>query len=94
MFVYLFICKVTTTKANFVFRNSAVKPQHVLFANESFLRKMLVSFFSSNIPLNIEKNPMEEICKVLKIKFKTWNPVDPKFVFKKNQIQSFALYST
>ena len=30
--------------------NNAIKLQHVLFANEPSLRKMLVSFFSSKIP--------------------------------------------
>ena len=39
IFVYLFIYEVTTKKVNFRFRNSAVKPQHVLFENEPFLRK-------------------------------------------------------
>ena len=38
-----------------IFTNSAVKVQHVLFANEPFLRKMVVSFFSSNIPLTLKK---------------------------------------
>ena len=68
IFIYLFIYEVTTTKVNFLFyRNSAVKLQHVLFENESFLCKMLVSFFSSNIPLYIGKNPVEKLCKVLEV---------------------------
>ena len=54
----------------FVFKNSAVKLQHVLFANEPFLCKMLVSIFSSNIPLCIEKNPLEK-CEVLEMELKT-----------------------
>ena len=83
IFVYLFIYKVTTTKVNFRFRNSAVKPQHVLFENEPFLRKMLVSFFSSNIPLYIGKNPVEKLCKVLEMELKTYTPVGLKFVFEK-----------
>ena len=72
----------------FVFRNSAVKPQHVLFENEPYLRKIL-SFFSSDIPLYIGKNPVEELCKVLEMELKTYTPVDLKFVFEK----FFALYS-
>ena len=44
IFVSLFVYEVTTTI--FVFKNGAVKAQHDLFANEPFLRKMLVSFFS------------------------------------------------
>ena len=48
----------------------------MLFMNEPFLRKMLVSFFSSNVPLYIEKNPIE---------LKTYTSVDPKFVFEKTK---------
>ena len=58
-------------------------PQYVLFANESCLRKMLVSFFSSNIPLYIEKNPVEKLCKVLEMDLKTYTPIGPKFGFEK-----------
>ena len=68
IFVYLFIYEVTATKVNFVFRNSAVKPQHVLFENDPFLRKMLVSFFSSDILLYIGKNPVEKL-----LRFWKWN---------------------
>ena len=57
--------------------------QHVLFANEPFLRKMLVSFLSSNIALYIEKNPVEKLCKVLEMELKTYIPVSSKFVFEK-----------
>ena len=55
---FLFICLFVTLQRQqqtFLFTNSAIKPQHVLFANKSDLRKMLVSFFSSNISLYIEK---------------------------------------
>ena len=44
---------------------------------------MLVSFFSSNIPLYIEKNPVEKLCKVLEMELKTYTPVGLKFVFEK-----------
>ena len=44
---------------------------------------MLVSFFSSDIPLYIEKNPVEKLCKVLEIELKAYTPVGPKFVFEK-----------
>ena len=57
--------------------------QHVLFANEPFLRKMPVSFLSSNIPLYIEKSPVEKLCKVLEMELKTYMPVSSKFVFEK-----------
>ena len=74
---FLFICSI------FVFTNSVVKLQHVLFANEPFLRKMLVSFFSWNIPLYSENNPVVKLCKVLEMELKTYTPVGPKFVFVK-----------
>ena len=61
---------------------SAVKPQHVLFTKEPFLRKKLVSLFSSIIDLYIEKNPVEKLCKVVEMKLKTYIPVGPKFVFE------------
>ena len=44
---------------------------------------MLVSLFSSNIPLYIEKNPVEKLCKVLEMELKTYTPVGPKFLFEK-----------
>ena len=53
------------------------------FANEPFLLKMLVSFFSSNIPLYNEKNPMEKLCKVLEMELKMYTLVGPKFDFEK-----------
>ena len=84
IFVYLFIYEVTTTT---VFRNSAAKPQHVLFENEPFLRKMLVSYFSSNIPLYIGKNPVEKIYKLLEMELKTYTPVGLKFVFEKIELK-------
>ena len=43
---------------------------------------MLVSFFSSKIPLYIEKNLAEKLCKVLEMELKAYNPIGPKFVFK------------
>ena len=54
-----------------VFTANAVKPQHVLFANEPFFREMLILFFGSNIPLCIEKNHMEKLCNVLEMERKT-----------------------
>ena len=44
---------------------------------------MLVSAFSSNIPLYNEKNPVEKLCKLLEMKLKTYTPVGLKFVFEK-----------
>ena len=87
IFVYLFICEVTTTKVDFPFYKQHNKPQYVLFANESFLRKMLVSFLGSNILLYIEKGPVEKLCKVLEMELKTYTPVDPKLVFKKIELK-------
>ena len=67
----------------FVFTNSVVKTQHAIFPNKSFLGKVLVSLFSFNITLYIEKNPEEKLCKVLEIELKTYTPLSPKFVFEK-----------
>ena len=44
---------------------------------------MLASFFSSNIPLYIGKNPVEKLCKVLEMERKTSAPVGLKLVFEK-----------
>ena len=44
---------------------------------------MLVSFFSSNIPLYIGKNLVEKFCEVLEMELKTYTPVRLKFVFEK-----------
>ena len=44
---------------------------------------MVVSFFSSNIPLYIGKNPVEKTCKVLEMELKTYTPVGLKFAFEK-----------
>ena len=44
---------------------------------------MLVSFFSSNIPLYIGKNPVEKLCKVLEMELKMYISVGFKFVFEK-----------
>ena len=44
---------------------------------------MLVSFFRSNIPLYIEKNPVEKKCKVLEMKLKRYTTVSLKFGFEK-----------
>ena len=44
---------------------------------------MLVSLFSSNIPLHIGKNLLEKLCKVLEIELKAYTSVALKFVFEK-----------
>ena len=59
----------------------------MLYENEPFLRKMLVSFLGSHIPLYIGKNPVEKLCKVLEIELKMYTPVDLKFVFKENKFK-------
>ena len=48
---------------------------------------MLVSFFSSNIPLYIGKNPVEKLCKVLEMELKTYTPVGLKFAFEKIKLK-------
>ena len=44
---------------------------------------MLVSIFSSNLPLYIEKNPVEKLYTVLEMELKTYTPSGPKLIFKK-----------
>ena len=60
-----------------------MKLQHASFESEPFLCEMLVSFFSSNIPLFFGKNHVEKLCKVLETELKTYTPVGLKFVFEK-----------
>ena len=57
--------------------------QHVLFHKEPFLHKMLVWFFSSNIPLYTGKNPVEKLCKVLEMELKIYTPVSLNSIFEK-----------
>ena len=76
-FIYLFICN-DKSKFQILLTLHAVKPKHVSFANEPFFRKMLVSIFSSNIPLYIEKNTTEELCKVLEMELKNVQHSQPK----------------
>ena len=52
-----------------------------------FLCKMLVSFFCSDIPLYIRKNPAEKLCRVFKMELKTYTPVGLKLVFEKNKFK-------
>ena len=86
---FLFICLFAKLQWKiFVFANSAVKLQHVLFVNEPFLRKMLVSLFSSNIPQYIEKIPMEKLCRILEMKLKTYILVDSKLVSEKIEFKA------
>ena len=83
---FLFIClfaKLQRQKQILVFTNSAVKVQHILFANQPSLPKMLVLLFSSSIPLYIGENPVEKLCKVFEMELKMHTPVGPKFVFDK-----------
>ena len=61
------------------------KEQHDLFPNEPFLRKILVSFFRSNIPLYIEKILMEKLYKVLEVELKMYTSYGP-IRLRENQI--------
>ena len=54
---------------------------------------MLVSFFSSNIPLYIGKNPVEKLCKVLEMELKTYTPVGLKFVFEKIKLMFCIIFN-
>ena len=48
---------------------------------------MLVSFFSSDIPLYTGKNPVENSSKVLEMGLKTYTLVGLKFVFEKVKLK-------
>ena len=85
--VYLFICKVTMAKVNFCFY-SVVKLQHILFANEPLLHKMLLVIvlwlwyaFIYTLKKIMWKNY---------VRFWKWNlkllPIQPKICFQKSQI--------
>ena len=79
----MFIYKVTTTKVNFRFHKQCNQPTTRLICERVILRKMVVSFFSSNILLYTEKNSVEKLCKVLEMELKTYTPVSLKFVLEK-----------
>ena len=81
----LFVClRSYNNKSKFPFLET-VPPNRITscLRMSHFLRKMMVSFFSSNIPLYIGKNPLEKLCKVLEMKLKTYIPVSIKFIFEK-----------
>ena len=48
---------------------------------------MLVLFFSPNIPMYIEKNPVEKFCKFLEMELKMYTLFGPKFVFDKTKFK-------
>ena len=54
---------------------------------------MLVSFFSSIIPLYIGKNPVEKLCKALGMELKTYTPVGLKFVFQKIKLNFCIIFN-
>ena len=55
--------------------------------NKPFLHNMLVLFFSPDIPLYIEKNPVGKLCKILKMELKMYTPASRKFVFEKIKVK-------
>ena len=69
MFISLFPKLEPQKKSAFTI--SAAKEQHILFLNKTFLHEMVVSFCNSYIPLYIEKNPVEQLFKVVEMKLKT-----------------------
>ena len=46
-------------------------------------------YFSSNIPLHIEKNLMAKFCKILEMELKMYTPVSPRIFFKKIKFKVF-----
>ena len=57
------------------------------------MRKLLVSFFSSNIPLYNGKNPVEKLCKILEMELKTYTPVSLKFVFEESNLKFCIIFN-
>ena len=55
--------------------------------SSQFFHKILVSFFSSNIPVYIEQTTVEKLFKVLEIEFNTHTLFSLKFVFEKTKFK-------
>ena len=55
---------------------------------------IVVSFFSSNIPLFIENNPVEKFCKVLEMEFKTYTPVGQNSFSRKSTLKFCIIFNT
>ena len=49
--------------------------------------KLFETDSSSNIPVQIDKNPVEKLCKVVEMELKTYTQVGPKFVFEKSRFK-------
>ena len=82
IFVCLCICEVTTKKVNFCFYKQCSQATTFLICKQPIFAQNASIVFSS-IPLYIEKNPVENLCKLLEMELKTNTPVGPKFVFEK-----------
>ena len=67
IFIYLFICKVTTTKVNFWFYN---------------LCNQVLTRLICERPI-FAKKPVEKLFKILEIEFKTYIPINPIFFLEK-----------
>ena len=89
--LFVYFQSYNNKSKNFVFINCAVKKQHVLYANKEFLHKVLVLYFSSNIHLYIEKNPMEKLYKILEMKLKMYTPVSPSISFSRKSNLKFCI---
>ena len=81
LFVYL---QSYNNKSKFSVLQTVQSNRNTFYLRTSrFLRKNLAWFFSSQIFLYIEKNPVEKLCKVMKMDLKTYTRVGPKFIFEK-----------
>ena len=78
IFVYLFIYEVTTIKVNFRSCKQCSQAETRLICERAIFLQNASIIFSSNIPLYIEKNPMEKLCKALEMELKTYTSVSPK----------------
>ena len=84
IFVYMFICEVTTTKLDFHFYKHCNQTATRLICQRVIFAQNASIVFSFNIPLYIEKNPLNKLCKVLEMELKT--TPSTKSSFRENQI--------
>ena len=83
----MFISRVTTIKVNVRFRKQCSQGATRLICEPAIFAQNASMIFSSNIPLYIEKNPVEKLLKVLEMELKPYTPVGPKFVFEEIKVK-------
>ena len=90
-FVYLFICQVTVTKVNIHFLKLCTEAATRLISEWAIFAQNTSIVFSSIIPLYIETNPDEKLCKVREMKLKKAHTCRAKIRFRENQNFNFCI---